>query len=59
MTDRDSLERQCIEPGLWLVEGFQVRRTGRGRWLVVGLPNGTASSFHEALGLIVDAIENV
>lgn len=60
----DGLERGCIEPGLWLVEGHQVRKvTGsKGPWLVVRLRGGqdpreqiaTTRTFREALGKLVD-----
>ena len=59
MEGTDSLEMGCEEPGLWWVEGLQVKRTGRGRWVIVWEPGVRAEqvgSFAEAKRRIVDAI---
>jgi hypothetical protein len=60
----DGLERGCIEPGLWLVEGHQVRKVpgSRGPWLVIRLRGGQdprdpiamTRTFREALEGLVD-----
>ena len=55
----ESLEMSCEEPGLWLIEGVQVRRATRGRWLIIwepGVRSETVASFREAKRRIVDGI---
>lgn len=55
------LECGCVEPGLWWVEGIQVRRVSRGRWLVVwevGKRSEPVDSFEDALGRIAEELES-
>lgn len=53
------LEMRCEQPGLWWIEGVQVRRVRRGRWLIVwepGVRSEQFPSFYEAKKAIVDHI---
>jgi hypothetical protein len=68
MNGIESLEQRCEEPGLWLIEGWQVRRvkfSRRGKagqvWLVIWEPGEEAGKYNtldEARAAIVDRINN-
>lgn len=59
MDSTDSLEMHCEQPGLWLIEGVQVRRVKRDRWKIEWEPGetwSTVETFREAKQRIVDCI---
>lgn len=53
------MEHRCIEPGLWLVEGYQVRRSPTG-WIIVwefGVSFEKFVTFEDAIQAVADKIE--
>jgi hypothetical protein len=55
LTGRAGLERGCIRPGLWLVEGHTIRRNGR-RWQLLPLEGDTPLTDTTSFGAALDAL---
>lgn len=54
------MEARCEQPGLWLIEGYQVRRNARGRWIIPKINGGcVCESFEEALQVLADYLDEV